>query len=634
MDNLHKALLNATSDNALVIDTEGVVLAANQAMYSRLGISPALLLGHNVLDLFPPDVAARRKIVLQSVVRSGEVFRFEDLTQSGAMFEATVYPVLNEVGEAEKLVVCIRDVTAPKRAEVERHRLGSAIEQTVEAIIIMDNDLCVNYVNQAFEEMTGYAQQDMKGEHIGMLYWGEEQKRALHRVAASLEESDSWQGRTVNTRKDGSSFTCEQTVARIRGKRFLPLGYVSIWRDVTETEQLERQLRQAQKMEAIGTLSGGIAHDFNNILGPIILHAELRLAAIRESGVPDPCQTSFEEILGAANRAKSLVEQILGLSRRQEHDKPVPFQLSLIIKECLKLLGPSLPSSLDITFDNRADNDLILADPTMVHQVIMNLCTNAAHAMEEQGGKLSIAVGQENLDEPRPGPLSTLRPGAFVRLSVTDTGCGISQKDLERIFDPFFTTKQDSVGTGLGLAVVQTIVTGLGGGMRVTSEPGQGSCFEVLLPQCDPGLLGAAANGPLEHAEQRQEKILFVDSDAMLAQGGMEALKQLGFTVTRCANGFEALALFRQDPEQFDLVLVEAALPELSGMGLARELLLSRPELPVVLCSGYTSSVLRDKTEAFNAAQGDIPSIRGFLTKPFHLEELAATLNQALATPS
>jgi PAS domain S-box-containing protein len=614
MDHLHRALLEASIEPCLVIAPDGAILAANQAMRSRLGKPEHELLGVNVLSLFPGETAERRRELLQEAVRLRERIYFEDAERSGLPFEGAIEPVLSDQGELAMLVISIQDVSGRRKAEEQRIRLANAIEQALEGILILDNDWTVQYVNQSFEAMTGYGLHEMSGAKVDVLYQGEDQQRVLKNVACCLEYTDSWAGRTNNTRKDKALFECEQTISRIRGRRGQPLGFVSVWRDVTEMAALERQLRQAQKMEAVGALAGGLAHDFNNVLGPIILYTELSLEGLEEN---DPLRPYFEEILDASSRARGLVEQILGLSRRREQDKPVPFTLSSIIKECLKLLRPSLPTSLNIVFQNHASSDTLLADPTQIHQVIMNLCTNAAHAMGQEG-VLEISLREENVDAASPVHRD-VRPGRYLRLEVRDTGHGIPVKDLERIFDPFFTTKKDGKGTGLGLAVVQNIVTHLGGGVEVQSEVGVGSLFSVLLPCSD--MDEDLASLPLRDQPRKEGEglnVLLVDDDTHMRHGVSQLLKDMGHHVTPCRNGYEALALFRQCPECFDILLAEEALNELSGFDLAREAHFSRPDMPVALLSNASEAVMNERAKACGAA--------AVIAKPPRPEELQQAL--------
>ncbi len=619
MDSLHEALLRTCFSQKLVLDAAGRVIAVNDLMCERLGISREQLLGNMLFECFPQPVAQRRQKYLDQAVETRQPCSFRDISESGIEFEAVLTPVMDPDDQVYAVVVVLQDASERKKSEDARYRLATAIEQALEAIILLDTEMRITYVNQAFEFMTGYAQQEAKGRKLEILFQGQEQQCLLKSLTNSLEQLDTWAGRTTNTRKNGELFQAELTISRIRGKRFLFMGYVSIWRDVTDMVGLERQLRQAQKMEAIATLASGIAHDFNNILGPIILHAEVSLTKVDEGS---DLQESLEEILNSANRARSLVTQILGLSRGRERDKPVPFRLGTIAKECLKILRPTLSSSITISYSNQSSEDVVVADPTQVHQVLLNLCTNAAHAIGNRPGNLEISLHDARVDAQSKTDFPYLGLGEYVRMSVRDDGVGIAQENLERIFEPFYTTKQENMGTGLGLAVVRNIVSSLGGGIHVETEPGKGSEFQIFIPKCVDCQVNQFENQRSKAKEGQQAHILLVDDDEVTVRCVRDHLFQLGYDVTLCRNGYEALALFRHDPEPYDLVMIDVATPELNGLELAKELKLSRYDLPVILLTSYTEVFSPDKARALG--------IRAFLRKPCQYDELSSTIAKVL----
>ncbi|NMC48256.1 MAG: response regulator [Desulfovibrio sp.] len=374
----------------------------------------------------------------------------------------------------------------------------------------------------------------------------------------------------------------------------------------------ERQLERAQRMEALGTLAGGIAHDFNNILGVIIANGEM--IELFHLGDDPQLETKTKALLTAAYRGRDLVSQILSFARKGTEEVRL-LTVGPIIRETVKFLGASLPASISIASDIRQPEPSVLANPTQVHQVLMNLCTNAAQAMRVEGGQLRIALFSEDVP---PGP--DVRQGGYLVLAVSDTGPGIPPEILERIFDPFFTTKSQGEGTGLGLAVVDGIVKSWGGVVRVHSETGKGSCFQVYLPvsQKQPGALPAACAA--EEFPGGSGRVLFVDDERELASSCAAFLNRLGYTVETVSDGRTALTLFNQARERFDIVVTDFSMPGLRGDRLAREMLAARPDLPIILCTGFSHS--------FGEADATASGIKAYLKKPVNLRELAACVSR------
>ena len=393
-------------------------------------------------------------------------------------------------------------------------------------------------------------------------------------------------------------------------------GAQIIIEDFSQARRLEQQLQQAQKMEAIGTLAGGIAHDFNNILSAILGYTELADSEVADQELARHC---LREVYQASRRAKDLVRQILAFSRMGDQELK-PIFLGPIVKEALRLLRASLPSTIEIRQNLQATQSVVEADPTQVHQVLMNLCTNAAHAMHEEGGVLTV----ELVDAPPEGAYRTampeLGPGGHIRLSVSDTGHGMPPAIIDRIFDPYFTTKAKGTGTGLGLAVVHGIVTRHHGAIAVRSAPGEGATFDIYLPKVERDV-GEAIGGPMQ-VPRGTERILFVDDEPSLVMLAERMLERLGYTVTSCTNSLEALELFRSAPDTFDLVVTDMTMPGLTGDRLAREVLAIRPGMPVVLCTGYSELITEEQAL-------DI-GIRRFVMKPLAMREFCVSVREAI----
>jgi len=393
---------------------------------------------------------------------------------------------------------------------------------------------------------------------------------------------------------------------------------------MAEKTKLEMQLRHAQKMEAIGTLAGGIAHDFNNILSAIVGYSELILLNLDQKQDLQLIENHLMGVLQAGKRAKDLVQQILTFSRKKEQGSQ-PVQVSLIVKEALKLLRASLPTTIEILYDIDPQCGLVLADPTQIHQVVINIGTNAYHAMREDGGVLEIKLEAVEVDARLANIHPHLHEGAYLRLSVRDTGRGMEPEVLERIFEPYYTTKGPAEGTGLGLAVVHGIVSGLGGAILVDSRVGQGTTFQVYFPSLEVAgqeeVLDAVPAEPVA-TSTKGEHILFIDDEPVLAHIGEKVLKRLGYRVTVQTSSLEALELFSAQPNDFDLVISDQTMPHLTGSQLARKIALLRPEMPIILCTGSGQTITAKETPD-NA-------IREYLLKPFNVRDLAETIQRVL----
>jgi len=399
-------------------------------------------------------------------------------------------------------------------------------------------------------------------------------------------------------------------------------GIIGFALDVTDLEKaeeekrkLEARLQRGQKMETIGTLAGGIAHDFNNILATIMGFTEISLYNLEKD---TKLYTNLQQVLQAGWRAKDLIKQILTFSR-QTSLKREPVEVKLIVNEALKLLRASLPSTIKIHRDIQSDS-LVLADPTQIHQILMNLCANAGYAMREEGGVLEVKLVNVELDADFVVDHPDMKPGTSINLTISDTGCGMSEQVLDRIFDPFFTTKKTGEGTGMGLSVVHGIVRAMNGTITADSEPGQGSTFKAYLPVIEKRLEPQARE--VETVPTGNERILFIDDEPALVEIGKHTLETLGYDVTTRTSSIEALELFKTGPDKFDLVITDMTMPNMTGDILAGELIRVRSEILVILCTGYSAKV--------NEQQAMAMGIRAFVWKPVMRREIATTVRKVL----
>ena len=388
--------------------------------------------------------------------------------------------------------------------------------------------------------------------------------------------------------------------------------------DNTEQKMLEEQLRHSQKMEAMGTLAGGIAHDFNNILTAVLGNAEMGLLKIPEES---RAQNNLKEILKAGRRARDLVKQILTFSR-QERQEPRPLQMTPMVKEVVKLLRGSLSKTIEIRQNIASSAGIVLADPIQIHQLLMNFCTNAAHAMQKTGGILEVSLANVDMENSSAYHDFDLKPGPYVELSVGDTGCGMDQAIVERIFDPFFSTKTFGEGSGMGLAVVHGIVKSLDGAIKVETELGKGSTFRVFLPRIALDVDHETDRVRLTFRDGKDPRILLVDHDTTLLKVGKRMLERFGYRVTTANGGIEALEVFLKNPEEFDLIITDQAMPKMDGMELAKAAIDVRPDIPVVLCAGYCEDIDQAKMK-------DV-GIQEFVRKPIVFSELAIIARKLL----
>jgi PAS domain S-box-containing protein len=502
-------------------------------------------------------------------------------------------------------------------------RFRALVDQAVDSFFLHDLDGNIIDVNQQVCNTLGYTPEELLSMTIQDIdiEAGTQEYREQHWKQMAPNTPVTFEG--THLRKDGTTFPVE-----IRAG-LLELGnqkvILALARDLSERREsekekhlLETQLQQAQKMESIGTLAAGIAHDFNNILSPIYGYVELAQLKLQD----DPELSRYlTEVHSAAHRAKDLVKQILTFSR-QDSEKMSPVEVYVIIKEALKLLRATIPSTIEIREEIDSKSGYVLANPTQVHQVLMNLCTNAYHAMRETGGVLGVTLKQVNISANDFVKNINLRPGPYIMLEVSDTGTGMDKETLSRIFEPYFTTKALGEGTGMGLSVVHGIIKNHGGNITVYSEPGQGSNFHVYLPLIE-GAESMEEETPVGPMPTGAERILLVDDEKSVAKVEKDMLESLGYDVTIYISSEQALEHFREQPESYDLVITDMTMPKITGDKLATEIMSIRPDIPVILCTGF--SELINKEDALKLG------IRRFVTKPIIIKNFAQTLREVLA---
>ncbi len=621
---LWRSTFDAMLDPVAYLATDGRIEKCNHAFADYLGLDIKTIKGRKCHELIHNSSTHIEGCPLVRALQSKARETMELETDKGILFVAAD-PVCDEGGQLIGFVHIMRDITQQKRAqqalEESKKRYQLVAETAYDFIMTTDLDYQITFANKAVYDL-------LQGiDPLGLMI--NDFTPPAYRPS---------QENMMARRRQGASdvFSFEWEIANASGRSYLldvrsqllttdgnPAGVLFVARDITERKQaeeerieLEKQLFDAQKMEAVGTLAGGIAHDFNNILAAIMGYGDL----LRNEQDQRMRRENLERLLMAAERARDLVSQILAFSRRVEHNKK-PIDLKLIIKEEIKLLRATMPRSIEIRQNIANKAFTVFADMTQMHQVVMNLCTNAACAMGEKGGILNISLSKEIFETASSAKEYHLKPGAYVKLSVSDTGPGIDADIVSRIFEPFFTTKKVGEGTGLGLSVVYGIVKNHDGAVRVESLPGAGATFHIYIPFLE-NETGRIDIRPEEGIARGKERILFVDDEPDLIKLAETLLSRLGYQVTALSESREALTLFQAHPDDFDLIITDMTMPHLSGSDLALEVIKLRPGKPIILCTGYSSYIDAEKA----ARMG----IKSFLLKPVSTKDLAAAVRKTL----
>ena len=623
-EEMHRALVEGLPDIIMRFDRQNRHLFVSENISDIVGLPTEKIIGKTHFELgFLESHCRLWEEAIQTVFATGQPFEGESAFKSAqgpVIHNWRIVPERSPDGGVQSVLTISRDITSHRRAERNYQTLfkemldGFALHE-----IINDEDgRPVDYrflaINPAFERMTGLKSADTVG------------RRVLELMPGTEQYWIETYGRVANTGEPAffENFSAELNKHfEVTAFRPLPGQFACIFTDITvqklaeaEKKKLQLQLQQAQKMEAIGTLAGGIAHDFNNILSAILGYAEMA----REDSLPGSLAArDLDQVIKAGNRAKDLVKQILAFSRQAETEQ-IHIQPATIVKETIKLLRSSLPSTITIHQDLAVDCGVIHADPTQIHQILMNLATNAYHAMEENGGILTISLRRKTLTKEDLVNASHAHPGEYVQLTVSDTGTGIEATIVDRIFDPYFTTKETGKGTGMGLAIVHGIVTTYGGLITCHSQPGEGTVFQVTLPILTEAV--AESTAPLELPPLGTERILFIDDEKILANLTQTMLSRLGYSVTVRTSSIEALTTFKNQPEAFDLVITDQTMPGITGVDLARRMLQIRPGLPIILCTGYSNLISEDRVKGMG--------IKGFALKPLTKKDIAALIREVL----
>jgi PAS domain S-box-containing protein len=623
-------LIESAPEAILFYDDAWRIVRVNREFTRIFGYAPEEVLGTDAgVRIVPEDRKAEAEEMRRRMGRGEHVSLEETVRQrkDGSLFDASLLGApIWVAGKRIGALALLRDISERKRADAEFRRqtalLDELFESAPEAVVLLDLDERVIRTNREFTTLFGYSAEEAVGRTILDLIVPADQREDAHALNADYAAGAAFTVERERQRKDGTRVQISLTAAPITlgGKR---IGLYAIYRDISERKlaeaeqaRLQRRLRQAEKMEAVGRLAGGIAHDFNNILGGILGYGEM---AFTDAAEGTPIKRYTRNILTGANRARDLVDQILTYSRSQRANR-TPVEFDQIIGETLELVRGSLPAGIALDLALPDAPIVVVGDPSQLHQLVMNLCSNAVYAIGRSG---TLQVVLEPVDVPAERALAhgTLAPGRYARLTVADTGRGMDAATLARIFEPFFTTKEAGRGTGLGLSLVYGIVTDSGGAIQVTSAPDCGSSFEIYLPQTEaPPVAAEASDEPVPRGGG--ERVLLVDDEESLTVMTAEVLAQLGYEAASFTDGRAALEAFEAAPEAFQVMVTDEVMPALTGTELARRVRRRRPDLPIVLLSGYSGPLLTQ--QALGAGVSEL------LKKPVQSRELAAALARVL----
>ncbi|MCP4341627.1 MAG: PAS domain S-box protein [Desulfobulbaceae bacterium] len=612
---------------------EGIFQTTPQGRFLDANLSLAKILGYEsprelvaTITNVAHQLYARpqdRDTFIHALKQKGEKFGFETqfIKKNGEVIWVMISAkeIRDKNGELLYFQGFAIDITERKQAEAAlreseaRHRL--VVDESPDPMVVYDMHGNALFVNPAFTRVFGWTPEEVMGGKIDYVpadVWQETQK-----MLEKLKKSEShYAFETRRYDKNKRIIDISMSFGVWHDEKGSPAGSVVTLRDITLQKKLEGQLRQAQKMESIGTLAGGIAHDFNNILSAITGFTELALGRLPDNPI---IKQYLEKVLQSGYRARDLVQQILSFSRTTEQGlqsiKTLP-----ILKEAMKLLRATIPTTIQIYEHWEAQNDIIYGNPTQIHQVLMNLCTNASHAMKEKEGMLEVFLNDVNIPTQTTVAHFILKPGDYLKLTVRDTGKGIPAKDMEKIFDPYFTTKSKGEGTGLGLSIVHGIVKDHGGAVGVSSTVGQGTTFELFFPVTNEGL--ASRTDASKPVLKGSGTILLVDDEANLVDAYGELMTSLGYSVQGVTSSRKALEIFRADPEGFDMVFTDHTMPHMTGVQIAVEMLKIKPDLPIILYSGYSEDITTEIVKA--------KGIRCMMAKPLIKSEVAKVLHDCL----
>jgi PAS domain S-box-containing protein len=614
------AVIGSAMDAVITVDEHQVITLFNPAAEKMFGYSSELVLGRPLDQLIPERFRADHASHIQKFARTdvsrrkmGALISIYGLRSDGQEFPIEASISQARIGGQLILSVILRDISERNRTEEVLRQHASLLD--VAPVLVRDMEDRIVFWSAGLAKLYNYSRQEAEG-RVSHDFLQTQFPEPLKQIQQKLDSTGSWEGELLHRDRDGKQVVVNSQWVLDRDSHGKPMRILELNADITAKKHAESLQLRSQKLESLGTLSGGIAHDFNNILLAITGNAKL---AISDLPPDHPVQQSLAEIAKAGSRATDLVRRILTFSRPGEMKRQV-VDLQPVVEEALKLVRATLPATIEFRTSFAANLPAALADSTQIHQIIVNLATNAAHAIGGRSdGVIEVQLDTARLTADDASPLLNLSGGNYVRLYVRDNGCGMDRPTLDRIFDPFFTTKGPGEGTGLGLAVVHGIMKNHDGGIAVYSEPGRGTAFRLFFPAA---ASAAAKVAEAQSPKQREhsENILYVDDEEALVMLVTRTLKRLGYKVTGETDPFRAIELFRSNPRAFDIVVTDLAMPQLSGFDLSSQLLAIRPDVPVIMTSGFVRP--EDQERALQMG------VRDLILKPDTIDELGRALDR------
>ena len=619
----YRQIVDTSNEGIWVFDKNRQTTFVNVRMAEMLGYQKEEMIGREmesfIFDEDMPDHRQQMEVRHQGIGAQYER-RLEHRDGHAIWTIVSATPILDAMNHFAGSFGMITDISKRKQAEDatrdSEKRYRSIMEASPDPTVTYDMQGNVIYINPAFTRVFGWTFDDVVGTKID--YVPEETKAETQAMLDRLNKGDSFSGfQTQRYDKNRNIIDIDMSFGVWKTQAGIPAGSVVILRDVTLQKKLEAHLQRTQKLETIGTLAAGIAHDFNNILSGIFGFSEL---AKMHLDTPERAEQDIDQVLNAGQKAKDLVQQILTISRKSTNNKK-PTSVSDVVKEVISLLRVTLPTTIQIK-ETIATKAMVMADPTKIHQVIMNLGTNAYHAMQEKGGVLAVGLKEIVLSRRDYVPELDLAPGRYIKIEVSDTGHGMDSITLGKIFDPYFTTKEPGKGTGLGLAVVLGIVEEHKGAVRIYSESGCGSTFHVYLPIIEKAVAADIISNEPDTPVFGSETILLVDDDAAIVKSTQEFLTESGYTVYSFSTGSEAFKIYKKNPYQFDLLITDFTMPGMTGIEFALKVFELRRDQPVILCTGLSESINREKAIAMGITE--------YLEKPMTTREIAKVIRAVL----